>query len=89
VTAPDTVSLAAVRADDALLDVLGGRTPETAPTAVTDPLSALLVAWLREVDSRPVGVLVDTDTALTAITRPTRLARLWHRVARFFTRRTR
>lgn len=38
-----------------------------------------VVAWLRDVDSEPVGELVDTDTALTVIhaaRRPRPLARM-------------
>jgi hypothetical protein len=57
--------LAGIRADDALLDALGGRGP--AEGLVEDELNALLLAWRREVDSRPVGELVDTDTAVATI----------------------
>jgi hypothetical protein len=59
--------LAGIRADDALLDALGGRDPEQADSLVDDELNALLLAWRREVDSRPVGELVDTDTAVATI----------------------
>ncbi|MFC6089625.1 anti-sigma-D factor RsdA [Saccharothrix lopnurensis] len=59
--------LAGIRADDALLDALGGRDPEQADPLVDDELNALLLAWRREVDSRPVGELVDTDTAVATI----------------------
>ncbi|MFD7653068.1 anti-sigma-D factor RsdA [Actinosynnema sp. NPDC059797] len=59
--------LAGIRADDALLDALGGRNPEQADSLVDDELNALLLAWRREVDSRPVGELVDTDTAVATI----------------------
>ncbi|RKT72191.1 anti-sigma-D factor RsdA-like protein [Saccharothrix variisporea] len=58
--------LAGIRADDALLDALGGRGP-AAEGLVEDELNALLLAWRREVDSRPVGELVDTDTAVATI----------------------
>ncbi|MEU7525861.1 anti-sigma-D factor RsdA [Saccharothrix sp. NPDC042600] len=57
--------LAGIRADDALLDALGGR--GHAEGLVEDELNALLLAWRREVDSRPVGELVDTDTAVATI----------------------
>ncbi|WP_308258203.1 anti-sigma-D factor RsdA [Saccharothrix obliqua] len=57
--------LAGIRADDALLDALGGRGQTEA--LVDDELNALLLAWRREVDSRPVGELVDTDTAVATI----------------------
>lgn len=79
-------AVAAERADDALLDRLGDRdTPDTA-TAATEPLSRLLLAWRRHTDAHPVGVLVDTDTALAAIAaaRPRRTA--WE-VARDFAAR--
>lgn len=56
------VDLAAVQADDALLDMLGGN------GRVSDDAQArVLVAWRRDVDSEPIGELVDTDTALAAI----------------------
>ncbi|MEU4802084.1 anti-sigma-D factor RsdA [Actinosynnema sp. NPDC023587] len=57
--------LAGIRADDALLDALGGRGQTDA--LVDDELNALLLAWRREVDSRPMGELVDTDTAVATI----------------------
>ncbi|WP_246019296.1 anti-sigma-D factor RsdA [Saccharothrix australiensis] len=57
--------LAGIRADDALLDALGGRGGTDA--LVDDELNALLLAWRREVDSRPMGELVDTDTAVATI----------------------
>jgi len=58
--------LAGIRADDALLDALGGR-GRTDDVLVDDELNALLLAWRREVDSRPMGELVDTDTAVATI----------------------
>ncbi|GGP58555.1 anti-sigma-D factor RsdA [Saccharothrix coeruleofusca] len=59
--------LAGIRADDALLDALGGRAGEQPDSLADDELNALLLAWRREVDSRPVGELVDTDTAVATI----------------------
>ncbi|QFZ23412.1 anti-sigma-D factor RsdA [Saccharothrix syringae] len=59
--------LAGIRADDALLDALGGRDPRQSEALVDDELNALLLAWRRDVDSRPVGELVDTDTAVATI----------------------
>ncbi|MFI9007282.1 anti-sigma-D factor RsdA [Actinosynnema sp. NPDC053489] len=59
--------LAGIRADDALLDALGGRGGEEPDSLVEDELNALLLAWRREVDSPPVGELVDTDTAVATI----------------------
>jgi hypothetical protein len=59
--------LAGIRADDALLDALGGRAGDQPESFVDDELNALLLAWRREVDSPPVGELVDTDTAVATI----------------------
>lgn len=55
--------LAAVHADDALLDLLGDprRTPSDSEVA------RALAAWRREIHAEPVAELVDTDTALAAI----------------------
>jgi Anti-sigma-D factor RsdA to sigma factor binding region len=56
--------LAAVQADDALLDMLGrGHTP----TDVGDELTRVLAAWRREVRGEPVDELVDVDTAAAVI----------------------
>ncbi|MER5263270.1 anti-sigma-D factor RsdA [Actinosynnema sp. NPDC002837] len=59
--------LAGIRADDALLDVLGGRDGDQPDSLVDDELNALLLAWRREVDRPPMGELVDTDTAVATI----------------------
>ncbi|WP_440899057.1 anti-sigma-D factor RsdA [Actinosynnema sp.] len=59
--------LAGIRADDALLDALGGRDGDRPDSLVDDELNALLMAWRDEVDSSPVGELVDTDTAVATI----------------------
>jgi hypothetical protein len=59
--------LAGIRADDALLDALGGRDGEQPDSLVGDELNALLLAWRREVDQPPMGELVDTDTAVATI----------------------
>jgi hypothetical protein len=53
----DVVDTAAVRADDALLDVLGGRALELPADAVSDELSGLLHAWRVEVDNHPARIL--------------------------------
>ncbi|MDQ2582485.1 anti-sigma-D factor RsdA [Saccharothrix yanglingensis] len=71
--------LAGIRADDALLDALGGRDTEQADALAGDELNALLLAWRREVDSRPVGELVDTDTAVATIAAARPRARGRHR----------
>lgn len=59
--------LAGIRADDVLLDVLGGRDGDQPESLVDDELNALLLAWRREVDSSPMRELVDTDTAVATI----------------------
>ncbi|WP_367134943.1 anti-sigma-D factor RsdA [Saccharothrix sp. HUAS TT1] len=59
--------LAGIRADDALLDALGGRDGDVPDSLVDDELNALLLAWRHEVESPPMGELVDTDTAVATI----------------------
>ncbi|MGH3683798.1 MAG: anti-sigma-D factor RsdA [Pseudonocardiaceae bacterium] len=56
--------LAAVQADDALLDFLGSG---GMPSGASDELTRVLAAWRREVHAEPVGELVDTSTALAVI----------------------
>jgi hypothetical protein len=56
--------LAAVQADDALLDFLGGG---GTPSEASDDLTHVLAAWRREVHAEPVRELVDTNTALAVI----------------------
>lgn len=73
-------SAPAVRADDALLDALGGRGADydetlTDDSLVDDDLNALLLAWRREVDARPMGELVDTNIAVEVIGRAATAAR--------------
>ncbi|RCW46692.1 anti-sigma-D factor RsdA-like protein [Halopolyspora algeriensis] len=64
----DPVDLSALQADDELLDVLGGTDPDIALADTDEPaLESLLVAWRRDVDATPIGELVDTDTAVSAI----------------------
>jgi Anti-sigma-D factor RsdA to sigma factor binding region len=57
--------LAALQADDALLDLIGsgGHVPSDAD----DELTRVLAGWRREVHAEPVKELVDTSTALAAI----------------------
>jgi hypothetical protein len=57
--------LAAVQADDALLDMLG-RVGDT-PSDADDYLTCVLAAWRREVHAEPIRELVDTDTAIAVI----------------------
>jgi hypothetical protein len=65
----EPVDLAALQADDALLDALGGTNPEVPARddhQVPD-LETLLVAWRRDVDAAPIGDLIDVDAAVVAI----------------------
>lgn len=59
------VDLAAVQADDALLDMLGAGS--VADTDTDADLARVLVAWRRDVDTEAIGELVDTDTAVAVI----------------------
>ncbi|WP_439423111.1 anti-sigma-D factor RsdA [Saccharothrix sp. HUAS TT10] len=61
--------LSEIRADDALLDALGGRDSTLANALAEDELNALLLSWRREVESPPVGVPVATDAIAQAVTR--------------------
>lgn len=74
-TAPD---LSAVRADDALLDALGGSDRKVADDLGAAELNTLLLTWSREVDSEPMPELVDTETAIATI----RSAKAAHRGSR-------
>jgi len=56
--------LAAVQADDALLDMIGAG---HAPSDADDELTRVLAAWRSEVHAEPVKELVDTSTALALI----------------------
>jgi hypothetical protein len=57
--------LAAVQADDALLDMIGGA--GYSPGDDHDELTRVLAGWRQEMDAEPLGELVDIDTALAAI----------------------
>lgn len=61
------VDLGAVRADDAMLDALGGANPGGALVLTGYELDSLLLSWRRDVDSEPFGELVDTETAVTTV----------------------
>lgn len=65
----DAIDLAQLQADDQLLDALGGTNPDSAGSDDEQgpDLEALLVAWRQDVDSTPIGDLVDTDRAVEAI----------------------
>lgn len=67
------VDLAAVQADDVLLDMLSSAS--RMPSDTDEELTRVLAAWRREVHADSNRVLVDTDTALAVISaarRPTR-----------------
>lgn len=61
------VDLSQVRADDALLDALGGADPKMADELGEAELNALLLSWSREVDGEPMPELVSVDTAVTTV----------------------
>jgi Anti-sigma-D factor RsdA to sigma factor binding region len=63
------VDLAAVQADDALLDLIGQAEypPSAADDDADDELTRVLAAWRREVRAAPFGELVDTNTAVAVI----------------------
>ncbi|GAA0595912.1 anti-sigma-D factor RsdA [Kutzneria viridogrisea] len=61
------VDLAALRADDALLDALGGANPDGHPAVSAHELDSLLLSWRRDVDSEPFGELVSTEAAVTTV----------------------
>ena len=67
--------LAAVQADDALLDELG-----IDPISSDADVARVLLAWRRDVDAAPIPTLVDVDTAL-AIVRPRSRRSLASRIA--------
>lgn len=78
----EPVDLAELRADDALLNALGGTDPEfpSRSRGQGPDLQSLLVAWRQDVDAAPIGDLVDTDTAVTTIAEAQR--RPWRRLKR-------
>jgi len=59
------VDLAAVQADDALLNTLGRA--DVVRDDTDAELARVLVAWRREVDTESIGPLVDIDTAAATI----------------------
>ncbi len=62
---PFPADLAAVQADDALLDVLRGADPRVSPS--DEQLAGVLLQWRHEVDAEPIGELIDTDTAMELV----------------------
>lgn len=71
---PHPFDLRAAAADDDLLDMLGGNATDRSEADAE--LARVLVAWRRDVDTEPIGELVDTDTALAAISAARRPAAL-------------
>ena len=73
---PDTeaIDLALVHADDEYLDLLGGARIEDGfdddvpfGDFADEQLTELLMSWRRDVDSEPIGELVDTKLATTTV----------------------
>lgn len=69
------VDLSQLRADDALLDALGGADPKLADQLGEAELNALLLSWSREVDGEPMPELVSVDTAVTTITTAAKISK--------------
>jgi hypothetical protein len=68
----ETVDLAMVHADDALLDQLAGLAGEDLDASLDselaeDDLNKLLLCWRSDVESEPMTELVDTDTAVALV----------------------
>ena len=59
--------LASVHADDEYLDLLGGASLEDPNGAPDDQLSALLMAWRQDVETEPIGELVDEKLATVTV----------------------
>jgi hypothetical protein len=56
-----------IQLDDALLDILGSATPDTASALADNALDALLLTWRDAIETRLMPALVDVDTAQAAI----------------------
>jgi hypothetical protein len=61
------VDLSALRADDELLTALCSFDNSMSGTDQDPELKSLLLSWRLDVESEPIGELVDTDTALATI----------------------
>lgn len=74
-TDTEAIDLALVHADDEYLDLLGGARIEDGADDLDAPfgefaderLTELLMSWRRDVDSEPIGELVDTRLATTTV----------------------
>ncbi|MHA6792780.1 anti-sigma-D factor RsdA [Pseudonocardia bannensis] len=68
----EPIDLVAVQADDELINALSAGMAVSAPGLDgyddDDRVAAMLAAWKAEVDAEPIPDLVDTDTAVAAIT---------------------
>src|ERR1700754_348382 len=63
---PSEFDLSLVHADDESLDLLGGATLN-APGVPDDQLSELLLSWRRDVETEPIGDLVDDELATVTV----------------------
>lgn len=63
----ELTDLSAIQADDALLDALGAADSQVDDGLGDQQLSALLLAWRRDVDSEAMPELVDTQSAVTTV----------------------
>lgn len=61
------VDLAAVHADDAMLDAVHGRHAGAVPERADEDLVELLAAWRADIDARPMPELVSLDEAVAAV----------------------
>jgi hypothetical protein len=59
--------LSLVHSDDEYLDLLGGANLDDPDGVPDDQLSALLLAWRQDVDSEPIGELVDEKLATVTV----------------------
>jgi len=66
-TADLELDLSMVHADDEYLDLLGGADLDGQDGVPDDQLSALLLAWRRDVEAEPVGELVDPKLATVTV----------------------
>lgn len=59
--------LSSVHADDEYLDLLGGANLEDPDGVPDDQLSALLMAWRQDVETEPIGDLIDEKLATVTV----------------------
>lgn len=63
----DDFDLSMVHADDEYLDLLGGAKLDDPDAVPDDELSALLMSWRRDVETEPIGDLVDQKLATVTL----------------------